>query len=145
MAATETLPSTTEPPLTTDQLLLPNSFGPIAEIPESVSTQSVGIDIEISTTHEVLSSSTVTLEVEAPTKKQIERALGKMVGGAAFRYLLNRRDGFRDYYDLEVLWLLGSIELVKFATLLQAMDPELVLLSNGVLITLDESSIIPEF
>lgn len=145
MAATQTLPGTTGVPLTTDQLLLPDSIGPIAEISESVPTQKVDIDMEISTTKEVLLNSTVKLEVQARTKKQIERALGRMVGGSAFRYVLDRRDGYWDYYDLEVLWLLGTIELVKVATLLQAEDPDLVLLSNGVLITLDESSIIPAF
>jgi len=144
MAATETLPkpSTTEAPITTASLLLP-SLEPIHEIAESVSTQSVAIDITNSLIQAVQPSNSIDLEVESPSEKLIERALGSLIGGKMFTYELQRQHTLQNRYDLRIESRRSCLlNPAGFAAELQAEDSQLTVFIAGTLINIDVDDVL---
>jgi len=131
MAATKKSPSTKSVPITTDTIVLPFATGPIPEIMESVSTESVAIDITNSAIQEVLPSNEIELGVLAPDKKAIERVLGQVIGGQGFLYALRERRGFEGYFDLWITSFIGPLYPDMFARALQGINRRVTFLVDN--------------
>jgi hypothetical protein len=134
MAATETLPSTTEVPITTASLLLPGSAGPIAKIMESVPTQSVAVDTRNSAIQVVLLSEEIEMEVIAPNKKTIKDAVGLLVGGEGFQYELEKSRRLEGLYDLKIISLMGVVEVMRVVKRFQAVNRRVTVYFEGNLV-----------
>lgn len=134
MAAIETLPSQKAVPLTTDSILIPLGTGPIAEIMESVPTQTVDVDIRNSAIQEALPSMEIELGVIAPSRKSIERVLGRLVGGVGFLYELYARRDLEGYYDLKIASGIGPLQPTFVAKALQAIDHRVTFFLEGNLV-----------
>jgi hypothetical protein len=133
MADTQTLPEVTpDVVITTEPIML--SFEPISKIAKSVSTQSVDIDILNSLTKEVLTSYEIELGIIAPNAKTIERTVGKLIGGCGFLYQLIERRDLRGFYTLTITSLIGPLQIMPFATALQAMSRRVTVYVEGNLV-----------
>lgn len=129
MADTQTLPSTTNVPITIDSLLLPNT-GPIEEILYPITTF-VEVGFESSRVASVLGVEEFELVVAANDKKSVVAVLRQVIGGKAFDYALNMREGFEGCFELKIFSKIGEVSPKSIARMLQSINDRVTFYFEG--------------
>jgi len=130
MAAIENLPTTTAP-VVIDPGAVSTQVEPIRVIAESISTQSVEIDITSTAIQEVLPSDDFVIGVVAPNRKVIEKAIGTLIGGVGFVYELVEDKAVKGLYLLRVISRIGPLQVQVFAEAFQEVSQRIKIYVEG--------------
>jgi len=130
MAAIENLPTTTAP-VVIDPGAVSTQVEPIRVIAESISTQSVEIDITSTAIQEVLPSDDFVIGVVAPNRKVVEKAIGALIGGVGFMYELAEDKAVKGLYLLRVISRIGPLQVQVFAEAFQEVSQRIKIYVEG--------------